>query len=161
MQAPESAIPIPKARPAATNAVLTGPMCALGGRRSELVSGKNCPKITAYPIAPTAIALRIDKNGVVSRSSMASRKIQKKQKRPLSNAIPRALPINRDSAALVPVPSLSLNWYAVKSNPTTNKAASPVLIESLLLQVETSVEVPESPEPLPKLVTALITLLPK
>jgi len=30
-----------------------------------------------------------------------------------------------------------------------------------LLQVETSVEVPESPEPLPKLVTALITLLPK
>jgi hypothetical protein len=92
---------------------------------------------------------------------MASRKIQKKQKRPLSNAIPSALPINRHSAALVPVPSLSLNWYAVNSKPITSKAANPVLIESPLPQVETSVEVPESPEPLPKLVTALITLLPK
>ena len=107
------------------------------------------------------MALRIDKNGVVSRSSMASRKIQKKQNRPLSKAIPSALPIKSDSAALAPVPSLSLNWYAVKSNPITNKAANPVLTESPLLQVETSVEVPESPEPLPKLVTALITLLPK
>ena len=112
-------------------------------------------------MAPTAIALRIERKGVVSRSSMTSRKIQKKQNRPLSKAIPRALPINSESAALVPVPSLSLNWYAVNNNPITNKPANPVLTESPLLQVETSVEVPESPEPLPKLVTVLITLLPK
>jgi hypothetical protein len=83
-------------------------MCAPGGSDPELVSGKNCPKTTAYPIAPTAIALIIDKKGVVSRSSIASRNIQKKQNLPRSNAMPSALPIKSDSAAFVPAPSLPL-----------------------------------------------------
>ena len=108
MHAPESAIPIPNANPATTRARLTGPICAPGGSLSELVSGKNCPKTIAYPTEPTAIALMIDKNGVVSRSSTASRKIQKKQNLPRSNAIPSALPIKSESAAFAPAPSLPL-----------------------------------------------------
>jgi hypothetical protein len=65
--------------------------------------------MTAYPIAPTAIALRIDKKGVVSRSSIASRKIQKKQNLPRSKVMPSAVPIKSERAAFAPVPSLSLS----------------------------------------------------
>jgi hypothetical protein len=83
-------------------------MWAPGGSDPELVSGKNCPKTIAYPIAPTAIALMIDKNGVVSRSSITSRKIQKKQNLPRSNAMPSALPIKSERAALAPAPYLPL-----------------------------------------------------
>jgi hypothetical protein len=41
MQAPESAIPIPKVKAESANTQLTGPMWAAGGRRSVVVSGKN------------------------------------------------------------------------------------------------------------------------
>jgi hypothetical protein len=105
MHAPERVIPMPKTNPAIANTQLTGPICALGGKYSVDVSGKNCPKRIAYPTLPTAIALSIERIGVVFRSSMASRKIQKKQKRARSKMIPRAVPIKSENEACAPVPS--------------------------------------------------------
>jgi hypothetical protein len=59
-----------------------------------------------YPILPAAIAVRTERKGVVFLSSMASRKIQKKQKRALSKIKPRAAPIRSEKEACAPVPSL-------------------------------------------------------
>jgi hypothetical protein len=114
-----------------------------------------------YPMAPTAIALRIDRKGVVSLSSTASRKIQKKQNLPRSNAIPSALPINSERAAFTPAPSFPLRKYAVASNKITIAPAAVVRSVSALLQIEASTEVPPIAEPLPKLVSVLIRKLPK
>ncbi len=47
MQAPESVIPIPKIKAPSARGQLTGPIWATGGKRSVVVSGKNCPKTIA------------------------------------------------------------------------------------------------------------------
>ena len=161
MHAPDKAIPRPKTRPEITRIKLTGPMCAFGGNRSVDVSGKNWPNKIAYPTPPTAMALRIDRNGVVSRSSIASRKIQKKQNLPRSKVIPRAAPNRSEKAAFAPVPSLPLSKNAAKRSTATIPAAMTVRSESALLQIETSTEVAPLTPPLSKLVSALIRQLPK
>ena len=47
MQAPDNAIPKPKANAAIANTQLVGPMCAPGGKYSPDVSGKYIPKTIA------------------------------------------------------------------------------------------------------------------
>jgi hypothetical protein len=58
-----------------------------------------------FAALPTAMALRTERIGVVLRSSMASRKIQKKQNRARSKIIPREVPIKSENDACAPVPS--------------------------------------------------------
>ena len=106
MHAPESVIPIPKSKPARISTQLTGPMWAFGGKNSVDVSGRNWPKRMEYPILPAAMAVSTERSGVVFLSSIASRKIQKKQKRALSKIRPRAAPISSEKEACAPVPSL-------------------------------------------------------
>jgi hypothetical protein len=123
IHAPESVMPIPKSKPARMSTQLTGPICALGGKYSVDVSGRNCPKRIAYPMLPTAIAMRTDKNGVVFLSSIASRKIQKKQKRARSKIRPRAAPISSEKDACDPVPSLPERRYATPRRDIARIAA--------------------------------------
>lgn len=101
MHAPESVIPIPNAKAARASGQLTGEMWAPAGSESEVVSGRNCPKITLYPIAPVAIAKSTETNGVEFFSSIPSRNMQKKQNLPLSNNRPRDAPINNEIGAVL------------------------------------------------------------
>ena len=87
--------------------------------------------------------------------------MQKKQNLPRSNAIPSALPINTERAEFTPAPSFPFRKYAVARSRITIPPAAVVLIVSALLQIEASTEVPPVAEPLPKLVSVLITMLPR
>jgi hypothetical protein len=53
-----------------------------------------------YPIAPVAIATNTEIKGVEFFSSIPSRKMQKKQNRPRSKRIPRAVPISNEIGAV-------------------------------------------------------------
>ena len=124
MHAPESVIPSPKSKPARISTQLTGPMWALGGKNSVDVSGRNWPKRMAYPILPAAMAVSTERSGVVFLSSIASRKIQKKQKRALSKIRPSAAPIRSEKEACAPVPSVPERTYAPASSDSARMAAA-------------------------------------
>ena len=124
MHAPESTMPIPKANAPATSGRLTGEICAAGGKPSPFGFGKYKLNKSAYPIAPTAIAVTMEFNWRVLRSSKASRNKQKKQKRPRSNAKPSAAPISSDTGAFGSTVSLLANQNASTSNPAKEPSAN-------------------------------------
>ena len=158
MQAPDSDIPIPKAKAATTKTQLTGPICATGGSRSVLVSGKNCPKISAYPIDPVAIATSTERNGVVFLSSMPSRKMQKKQKRPRSSNNPRLIPIRRETGAV------ELDVFEERINARRRSAAitpKEIAVRTFSLAVHAEAATPGSPGLLLCVGRVEITLLPR
>ena len=73
---------------------------------------------------PAAMAVRTERKGVVFLSSMASRKMQKKQKRALSKIRPRAAPIRSENDACAPVPSLPESRYAPANKDSARTAAA-------------------------------------
>jgi hypothetical protein len=99
-------------------------MWAFGGKNSVDVSGRNWPKRMAYPMLPAAMAVRTERKGVVFLSSMASRKMQKKQNRALSKIRPRAAPIRSENDACAPVPSLPESRYAPANKDSARTAAA-------------------------------------
>lgn len=158
MHAPDSAMPIPKVNAERARTQLTGPICAAGGSRSVEVSGKNCPKINEYPTDPVAIATNTDRNGVVFLSSIPSRNIQKKQKRPRSSSNPKLIPIKSDIGAV------ELLVFEERINAVTRSAAmmpKEIAVRIFSARVQAEAATPKSSRLLLCCGLIEITLLPR
>ena len=81
------------------------------------------------------MAVRTERNGVVFLSSIPSRKIQKKQKRPRSNSKPKLMPISKEIGA-VELLVFDESTYARRSKAATTTKEIAVRIFSLRVHVK-------------------------